>query len=65
MYDYAHVLTDALEGITHSLCTLEFEAHRPLYDWILQQLQPVLLVPRPPRGRPGTRPKLGQPSQGC
>jgi len=44
MYDYAHVLTDALEGITHSLCTLEFEAHRPLYDWILQQLQPVLLA---------------------
>ena len=38
MYDFAHVLTDALEGITHSLCTLEFDDHRALYDWILQQL---------------------------
>jgi len=38
MYDYAHVLTDALEGITHSLCTLEFEDHRPLYDWVLDEL---------------------------
>jgi len=38
MYDFAHVLTDALEGITHSLCTLEFEDHRPLYDWCLDQL---------------------------
>ena len=38
MYDYAHCLSDALEGITHSLCTLEFEDHRPLYDWILDQL---------------------------
>ncbi len=38
MYDYAHPLSDALEGITHSLCTLEFEDHRPLYDWILDQL---------------------------
>lgn len=33
MYDYAHCLSDALEGITHLLCTLEFEDHRPLYDW--------------------------------
>ena len=33
MYDYAHPLSDAIEGITHSLCTLEFEDHRPLYDW--------------------------------
>ncbi len=38
MYDYAHCLSDAIEGITHSLCTLEFEVHRPLYDWILDQL---------------------------
>ena len=38
MYDYAHCLSDALEGITHSLCTLEFEDHRPLYDWVLDQL---------------------------
>ena len=35
MYDYTHALSDALEGITHSLCTLEFEDHRPLYDWVL------------------------------
>jgi glutaminyl-tRNA synthetase len=38
MYDYAHCLSDAIEGITHSICTLEFEVHRPLYDWILDQL---------------------------
>lgn len=38
MYDYAHAISDALEGITHSLCTLEFEDHRPLYDWILKNL---------------------------
>jgi len=40
MYDFAHTLSDAFEGITHSLCTLEFEDHRPLYDWFLDQLQP-------------------------
>jgi glutaminyl-tRNA synthetase len=39
MYDYTHCISDALEGITHSLCTLEFEDHRPLYDWVLDQLQ--------------------------
>lgn len=39
MYDFAHTLSDAFEGITHSLCTLEFEDHRPLYDWLLDQLQ--------------------------
>lgn len=39
MYDYTHCLSDALEGITHSLCTLEFEDHRPLYDWVLDQLE--------------------------
>ena len=38
MYDYAHCVSDAIEGITHSLCTLEFEDHRALYDWILDQL---------------------------
>src|SRR5436190_17222901 len=38
MYDYAHCLSDSIERITHSICTLEFEVHRPLYDWILQQL---------------------------
>src|SRR5437870_4883194 len=36
MYDYAHPLSDAIEGITHSLCTLEFEDHRPLYDWLVE-----------------------------
>jgi glutaminyl-tRNA synthetase len=39
MYDYAHCVSDAIEGITHSICTLEFEDHRPLYDWFLEQLQ--------------------------
>jgi len=39
MYDYTHCISDALEHITHSLCTLEFEDHRPLYDWVLDQLQ--------------------------
>jgi glutaminyl-tRNA synthetase len=43
MYDFAHCLSDYLEGITHSICTLEFEVHRPLYDWILEQLE----LPRP------------------
>ncbi|MCK9330527.1 MAG: glutamine--tRNA ligase/YqeY domain fusion protein [Candidatus Cloacimonetes bacterium] len=38
MYDYTHCISDALEGITHSICTLEFEDHRPLYDWYLDQL---------------------------
>ncbi|HLT90910.1 MAG TPA: glutamine--tRNA ligase/YqeY domain fusion protein [Woeseiaceae bacterium] len=41
MYDFAHGLSDAFEGITHSLCTLEFEDHRPLYDWFLEQLKPA------------------------
>ena len=40
MYDFAHTMSDAFEGITHSLCTLEFEDHRPLYDWFLDQLEP-------------------------
>lgn len=38
MYDFAHPLEDAIEGITHSLCTLEFESHRPLYNWVLENL---------------------------
>ena len=38
MYDYAHCISDSIEGITHSICTLEFEDHRPLYDWFLNQL---------------------------
>lgn len=45
MYDYAHPLSDAIEGITHSLCSLEFEDHRPLYNWILETLE----IPYPPR----------------
>ena len=40
LYDFAHGLSDAFEGITHSLCTLEFEDHRPLYDWFLDQIEP-------------------------
>ena len=43
MYDYAHCLSDSIERITHSICTLEFEVHRPLYDWILEQLP----IPQP------------------
>src|ERR1051325_1588876 len=43
MYDWAHTLSDHIEGITHSICTLEFEVHRPLYDWILDALE----VPEP------------------
>jgi glutaminyl-tRNA synthetase len=43
LYDYAHCLSDYIEGITHSICTLEFEVHRPLYDWILESLE----LPRP------------------
>jgi len=39
MYDFTHCLSDALEGITHSICTLEFEDHRPLYDWFLDELE--------------------------
>lgn len=42
MYDYTHCISDALEKITHSLCTLEFEDHRPLYDWVLDQLKDVV-----------------------
>ena len=44
-YDYSHCLADAIEGVTYSLCTLEFEDHRPLYDWVLDQLE--IALPRP------------------
>ena len=47
MYDYAHCISDAIEGITHSLCTLEFEDHRPLYDWVLDQLAQAGVFTRP------------------
>ena len=54
MYDYAHCVSDAVEGITHSLCTLEFEDHRPLYDWFLRQLDlpgdPALTAPLREKG---------------
>jgi glutaminyl-tRNA synthetase len=39
MYDFAHPLSDAIEGVTHSLCTLEYEAHRPLYDWVIEHCE--------------------------
>ena len=47
MYDFAHPIEDALEGVTHSMCTLEFEVHRPLYDWVVDRLDEMgLLVER-------------------
>ena len=45
MYDYAHPIEDAIEGITHSICTLEFEDHRPLYEWVVKELE----YEQPPR----------------
>ena len=45
MYDFAHPIEDAIEGITHSICTLEFEDHRPLYDWVVKELE----YPQPPK----------------
>lgn len=45
MYDFAHPIEDAIEGITHSVCTLEFEDHRPLYDWVVRELE----YPHPPK----------------
>lgn len=45
MYDYAHPIEDAIEGITHSICTLEFEDHRPLYNWVVTELE----YPHPPK----------------
>lgn len=56
MYDYAHSLSDAVEGITHSLCTLEFEDHRPLYDWCVDKVDlarhPELVAPLAEQGLP-------------
>ena len=49
MYDYTHCISDAVEGITHSLCTLEFADHRPLYDWVLDNLQDSGLIPCHPQ----------------
>jgi glutaminyl-tRNA synthetase len=46
LYDYAHCLSDYLEGVTHSICTLEFEVHRPLYEWILEALALPRALPR-------------------
>ncbi len=45
MYDFAHPIEDAIEGVTHSICTLEFEDHRPLYDWVVRELE----YPQPPQ----------------
>ena len=45
MYDFAHPIEDAIEGVTHSLCTLEFEDHRPLYNWVVEELE----YPNPPQ----------------
>ena len=64
MYDFAHSLSDAIEGITHSLCTLEFEDHRPLYDWCVDRVDlahsPDLLAPLLARGLPN---EAGKPRQ--
>jgi glutaminyl-tRNA synthetase len=48
-YDYAHPISDAIEGITHSLCTLEFEDHRPLYDWVVERVHGDMGVPSRPQ----------------
>src|SRR5687768_2735688 len=64
MYDYAHSLSDAIEGITHSLCTLEFEDHRPLYDWCVDRVDlvahPELLAPLLAKGLPNEAAKPRQ-----
>jgi glutaminyl-tRNA synthetase len=64
MYDFAHALGDAIEGITHSLCTLEFEDHRPLYDWCVDRVDlahaPDLLAPLLARGLPNQAAKPRQ-----
>lgn len=64
MYDMAHALGDAVEGITHSLCTLEFEDHRPLYDWCVDKVDlagnPELMAPVVARGMPNTAAKPRQ-----
>nr|MBA3486909.1 glutamine--tRNA ligase [Lysobacter sp.] len=64
MYDFAHSLSDAIEGITHSLCTLEFEDHRPLYDWCVDKVDlantPELLTPLLEKGLPNEASKPRQ-----
>jgi glutaminyl-tRNA synthetase len=64
MYDFAHALSDAIEGITHSLCTLEFEDHRPLYDWCVDEValheDPALLEPLLAAGLPNEAAKPRQ-----
>ena len=57
MYDFAHPIEDALEGVTHSMCTLEFEVHRPLYDWVVDRLdeQGLLVVRNGVKIRPQQR----------
>ncbi len=64
MYDIAHALGDAIEGITHSLCTLEFEDHRPLYDWCVDKVDlagtPELMAPLVAKGVPNTAAKPRQ-----
>ena len=64
MYDFAHALGDAIEGITHSLCTLEFEDHRPLYDWCVDRVDlantPELLAPLLEKGLPNEAAKPRQ-----
>ncbi|NYZ61649.1 glutamine--tRNA ligase/YqeY domain fusion protein [Luteimonas deserti] len=64
MYDFAHALGDSIEGITHSLCTLEFEDHRPLYDWVVDRVDlagtPKLLAPLTARGLPNVAAKPRQ-----
>lgn len=59
MYDFAHCLSDAIEGITHSLCTLEFEVHRELYDWFIENTSAINLNDRQPRQYEFARLDLG------
>lgn len=59
MYDYTHCISDALEGITHSCCSLEFEDHRPLYDWVVDKLFTAGLLPAHPRQIEFSRLELG------
>lgn len=49
MYDFSHPISDAVENITHSLCTLEFEDHRPFYDWVIEKLLPTGLITAEPQ----------------
>jgi len=64
MYDYTHCISDAVEGITHSLCTLEFEDHRPLYDWCLDQLDvPHMAELVEPMRRAGLSGRASRPQQ--